>query len=568
MKKSILITALLGSLILLFTISGTYGTVNDGITTNAFKFNLFKTNNFLGTTCKDTDGGKAYDIAGIVTIPNKSPYADYCGDPGNSFELIEYSCTDSNKLLAEVYECKYGCKNNACLQTSPFLIRERKSLEKTGCTDTDGERDYYTFGTIQGIDSNENPDSVADTCLSKSQLEEFYCANNEVILHELYTCENGCINGACVLLEYQKVELEPEHMLIIYAGSPNNLEIAAAELEEIHEDEGMIVSIVNVDTIRHFNASDIRDWVSNFKDNNPNLEYLFLFGDTDSIPTFYITSPLVYKDIIETDYYYSLPQNEIPTLYIGRMTPGDLSEANIFVNKVRDYPKSTYQNNILAHSKEEVYYNGYAQTHMDEFSSLGYNTISLLTSYLDQEEIVNTINQGQAFTIYYGHGSSTSIGVLRLNSVISENYFNGGEPTVHLSGACFSGRFEGDPTLGQYMLYKTDGGAVALIAATINGGYGYDYTFVPNFINQCENERIGKVFTQTKINTYIEYYNQQLPEDAYFFMERFTLLGDPAMKICTKSNFANAEKTLAPVEFPSQESVKKPNFFNFFKRKN
>src|SRR3989338_2875192 len=61
------------------------------------------------------------------------------------------------------------------------------------CTDSDGGINYDKVGEIY---INSAPSNI-DWCKDSISLEEFYCKDSSV-LSEVYSCPNGCSNGACL----------------------------------------------------------------------------------------------------------------------------------------------------------------------------------------------------------------------------------------------------------------------------------------------------------------------------------------------------------------------------------
>ncbi|MCX6707610.1 MAG: hypothetical protein NT001_05735, partial [Candidatus Woesearchaeota archaeon] len=64
--------------------------------------------------CSDTDGGKAYDRAGVVTDGLEKVYVDNCEDDR---WLYERYCSHGTKGegLTDEYQCEGKCSNGACV---------------------------------------------------------------------------------------------------------------------------------------------------------------------------------------------------------------------------------------------------------------------------------------------------------------------------------------------------------------------------------------------------------------------------------------------------------------------
>ncbi len=63
---------------------------------------------------------------------------------------------------------------------------------REGCTDTDGGRDYYSFGYVYKHEGIIFPDK----CF-QNRVREAYCLEDR-ISHRYYTCPNGCLDGKCL----------------------------------------------------------------------------------------------------------------------------------------------------------------------------------------------------------------------------------------------------------------------------------------------------------------------------------------------------------------------------------
>ena len=61
--------------------------------------------------CIDSDGGKVFNVAGVVTEFDKTPRKDMCL---RHRILHEWYC-DGNAAQSMIVMCKEGCKNSACL---------------------------------------------------------------------------------------------------------------------------------------------------------------------------------------------------------------------------------------------------------------------------------------------------------------------------------------------------------------------------------------------------------------------------------------------------------------------
>jgi len=171
--------------------------------------------------CTDSDGGSDYYIQGTTYgkyqeeygyEPETKNWVDSCVD---KFYVREYICKTyldpsyaAEDVWSESYRCEYGCRDGACLsQIDP-------------CTETDGGRNYWKKGTLNGFYKPTGPVTEEDTCIDlltnqtvtecsgeSCAVSEHWCEPDETnpgfYLKTYYECPTGCSNGACVSGAYE-----------------------------------------------------------------------------------------------------------------------------------------------------------------------------------------------------------------------------------------------------------------------------------------------------------------------------------------------------------------------------
>ncbi|MBI2549540.1 hypothetical protein HYW21_09430 [Candidatus Woesearchaeota archaeon] len=141
-----------------------------------------------GDWCKDSDGGKVYDLKGSVygfaegrgnysfvdTCINQN-YLDerYC--VGEGFSTTGITCTD--------YGYK-GCQNGECYGSE---------YNETYCYDSDGGIKPYVKGYVNATEGQHG----TDFCNTGVTLVEYYCTG-DVGAITLVNCTRGCINSSGV----------------------------------------------------------------------------------------------------------------------------------------------------------------------------------------------------------------------------------------------------------------------------------------------------------------------------------------------------------------------------------
>jgi len=165
------------------TQSGETYTCPNGCSNGACVSAATNTTNQTGISCSDSDGGKDYYIKGNTISSNSPNHVDYC----NGQSVAEYFCIVNgfaivNGISSEYYSCPNGCSNGACVSTT--------TTNQTTCTDSDGGKNYNVKGA-----RTYGSYTYSDYCNGDgTAVVELFCGPDA----EIYTCPNGCSDGACV----------------------------------------------------------------------------------------------------------------------------------------------------------------------------------------------------------------------------------------------------------------------------------------------------------------------------------------------------------------------------------
>ncbi len=152
--------------------------------------------------CTDSDGGRDYYEKGTTSSCTTTSYNDVgcelhmdaCND---NYQLTEYYCS-GDEVQRESYTCPNGCDNGACIR------------ESSGCTDSDGGKNHYTKGYIECPDGScsktwdycaKSSVDLPGTTNSGTYLYEMWCNEYGYPQMEFHTCDNGCVDGACIRSE-------------------------------------------------------------------------------------------------------------------------------------------------------------------------------------------------------------------------------------------------------------------------------------------------------------------------------------------------------------------------------
>jgi hypothetical protein len=156
----------------------------------------------IQTSCTDSDGGINYNVKGsCYDSTQKKTYVDYCDEEAGGTKkggLEEAGCqyvapgggspeiAGNTVCVYNSYTCPNGCKDGACIK-EPVIT--------SGCTDSDGGKNYAVKGTIKnsyGISATDGCGARISTlcgdgispigdneCLKKA-LVEYYCGGDSV----------------------------------------------------------------------------------------------------------------------------------------------------------------------------------------------------------------------------------------------------------------------------------------------------------------------------------------------------------------------------------------------------
>ena len=157
------------------------------------------------------------------------------------------------------------------------------------------------------------------------------------------------------------------------------------------------------------------------------------------------------------------------------------------------------------------------------------------------------VNDGLTIINYCGHGSTTSWVTSGFNNTSVNNLSNGDKLPFIISVACVNGAFQSAECFAEAWLHKSGGGAVGMLASTINmswdppmrgqdyindlliGGYDYSAHAGQNGINtDVQKTTFGAVCLNGSILMVTEDYSGGLNE-----MQHWTIFGDASLQVRT-----------------------------------
>lgn len=293
-------------------------------------------------------------------------------------------------------------------------------------------------------------------------------------------------------------------------------------------------TVSQTQSIRYFISYALSFW------SKPSPKYVLLCGGINHIPSFMEMEWINKNDSVAIDHYFSvnIHHNDIiPDIAIGRLPARNAQEMETMFNKIMDYEEFTLNSNYLfdalnvVDSQDSSMFEQISETILTKsfpksakverayFSDDSPYHYDLFDFHLKLREPLKFLN-------YIGHGNpkywshEKILSTEHLDTLQFSKY-----PFILMTLACsqnFNDRTE--KGLAEELLTLKKGGAVSAI-----GSSGLNYSsqvarFGTEFFNYYfphSNTTLGDIFFEVKKKNYLEYFN------------RFTLLGDPMLKIPT-----------------------------------
>ncbi len=292
------------------------------------------------------------------------------------------------------------------------------------------------------------------------------------------------------------------------------------------------------EAIRHFTSYAMEYW------SDPKPQYFLLVGDVDIVPSYRVRSRLApieyYSDTLSMDNRYAInlyQTDNLPDVALGRLPVSNNAQLSTVIHKIIRFETNLTRNNypidflgisdslsLFSNFMEDFIQSElpeyYQWTHINRASSPGHQ---------GRKEIMSVLNQGSFFVTFYGHGSpfiwadSSFFTATDIDSLHPSNL-----PSIIILGSC-SQRFDipDSLTIVEKFLFLPQGGSVLSISANGIVYSGTDQEFLDHFYQELfahPTHRVGEIMQTAFTQCFIT--NE--PDDNFL---RFTLLGDPALKL-------------------------------------
>ena len=519
---------------------------------------------------------QSVDVASAIALfasTNSSSFS--IDDPNANFELeLKYLASNSSSSGWLDY-IEMNLRRNIVVDNSELIFRDERSVGPDNVTQfnltvtSDDLQlwDVTNYTNPQSI-SYSIAENLAQFKVRTDSLREFvafYPTGDFPEPEKVEDIANQNLHQANV----------PEMIIISH---PDFL-LSANSLANFHQEyDQMDVSVVPITLIYNEfsgglpDVSGVRNYLRMCYDRtnagDGDLKYVLLFGDgsydnknvlglgLNFIPTYQSENSLLpTSSFVTDDFFVLLDDGEgeyqgLIDLGIGRIPAKNSNEAEIVVQKIKNYTSSTslgnWRNVISFIGDDED-----ANTHMSQAEALADDVNSTnpafftdkiyFDAYQEQSTpggdkypdvntaISNRVKNGALILNYTGHANETALAaekILETNDI--DNWTNYNKLPIFITATCEFSRFDADDNSGgEHILFNPNGGGIGLFSTT-----RVVYS-IPNFIlneefyrhifsqdENGENLRMGDVLKRTKngISTGINKRN-------------FTLLADPALSL-------------------------------------
>lgn len=279
--------------------------------------------------------------------------------------------------------------------------------------------------------------------------------------------------------------------------SPHSLMRGAYKLKDYREARGHTVSVISIGI--KTSADQIDAWIENYQASNPQLRYVVLLGDIFLLPSYPMTT-LVSGTNTHSDAKYSLknsdyPDQYLPSLVVGRLPVKNMSEFNSYFQKIGIFENSFNTRNTIVFFGDQPELSYAVNRDIAFAKSLGFDTLLLESPSEDMLYKILNENKDIKIVFFYGHGSWFGNGpILKTNL---KKLHNVDYPIIYLTGGCgFGDTGRGFRAFIEDLLVLNKSGVSAAIGTSNDGGYGYAYHFIIDFLKAMKEKRdIGETFT-------------------------------------------------------------------------
>ena len=305
-------------------------------------------------------------------------------------------------------------------------------------------------------------------------------------------------------------------------------------------------------------ANEIKETIETTLEEDPMLEYVLLIGDVDGfseLPSFYYGPE---NDVTDQKYTYIYGDDNVPDVFIGRLSIDSLSDLAVIMSKTINYVRNPLQYNSDWLSRGIVVAGNYSNTYpipvtpkwtsywlRDELIDYGYSQVDTVFYPPIQQGasyIIPLINNGAGIVNYRGWGDANGWHYPEFHVDDVNDLNNGWLTPVFMSYVCNSNDFANnvDPCLAEAIIRggtpTVPKGGVAFIGPSdlhtstkynnVINAYMYDAMLNHGIVE------LGPAMQAGQSGLLKEFPAQSGPGEAQeFYSHVYNILGDPSLQV-------------------------------------
>lgn len=363
--------------------------------------------------------------------------------------------------------------------------------------------------------------------------------------------KNFYLNTDMALGRYTPREEEGD-MLVI---APNSYMDEMQPLVDWKNQSGIKTTLVNRNDVGTTDT-EIKDYIEDFYDANPDLVFVLLVGDHMQIPA-HTYGTTGWEELWSDSYYGQMTGDFYPELFIGRFS-GTTSDVELMVERTLEYEKDPADGNWMnigvgLASNEGAGYGDdgeadwqHARNNRTKLLDFGYSTVHEFydgsqgggdaPGNPDPSDILPVVNSGCGLFNYTGHGAEDVCVTGNFSSDDINGATNTGKYPYVISVACNNGTFTSGTCISEVWLRAKDGGsatgAIAACGSTILMAWAEPMETQDEMTNiiaetYADNRKatLGGLFYNAQMSMYEDYGGSTTAKEV---MQTWVMFGDPS----------------------------------------
>ncbi|NOQ71977.1 MAG: T9SS type A sorting domain-containing protein [Crocinitomix sp.] len=414
----------------------------------------------------------------LVSHEGYTEYTDVLVAPSKGNLKRNVNPSDIAYTFGTVYSTDAFFPGELATITEPFVLRNTRGV-------TIIVNPYQYNPVTKTLRIYKNIQAKLETDLSETGINEIELrAENSSTFAQVY--ENMYLNTNSALGRYTPRDEEGE-MLIISANSYMDEMEPFAVWKTQKGIKTTLVSKADVGT----SDTDIKEYISDFYDDNPDLVFVILVGDHGQMPC-HTYGESGWEELWSDSYYGQMTGDYYPELFVGRFS-GNSSEIETMVERTLEYEKTPADGDWmtraigLASDEGDGYGDDgepdweHARNNREKLMDYGYTVVHEFYDGSHGGEdaagnpspaIINpVVDEGIGLFNYTGHGAEDICITGNYSSTEINNAKNNGKYPFVISVACNNGTFTSGTCISEVWLRAKDGGtptgAIAACGSTI-----------------------------------------------------------------------------------------------------